>query len=426
MRLTCDFDVSDRLLPSFNMKNKNRAVRAQLSVGCKPGTPQPCQEEKAIYLLVCTAKNRAGNKYQLRNNIENFFTRFINEGKATIRLKKPEHDLILSKADPLILKSFLSIVRMASLGKPLDRGALSTLAPASAKQVEKPKSKMAVLKRKDYPVKDGFPKTLEQLAVNSCNLRRFDNRMLQLKSLRILDLSCNVIESLPSDLGKLATLNELRLCDNKISDFPVSLMQGSLQTSLHVLDLRQNKIKGLNPMFSNLCNLVNLKLDQNELVCLPPTIGKLRSLKYLTASKNKLKLLPADFAKLSLENVDLFGNDFVKDESTDVTDRLGFPTMVECAARAIKKLRIPYTMEDVPADLYRYLDSGKVCVCGQWCFRSFARFLNQIDLRLLSHTVVGLDNTGTTYAPLEGFLCSQVCLNKYSANPSAFWKLASR
>lgn len=43
---------------------------------------------------------------QVGGNIEAVFTKFVSEGKFTIRFKEPAHDLCV-KADPVLAKTFL-------------------------------------------------------------------------------------------------------------------------------------------------------------------------------------------------------------------------------------------------------------------------------------------------------------------------------
>ncbi|CAI9570488.1 unnamed protein product, partial [Staurois parvus] len=106
MRLQCEVEVINRMLPTFGMRNRGKGTRAVLSVGR--------QEEKgsglrgAIYLMICTLKDKAGSRYKLQENIENLFSKFLNEGKATVRLKEPAVDICLSKADVFNLKNFIS------------------------------------------------------------------------------------------------------------------------------------------------------------------------------------------------------------------------------------------------------------------------------------------------------------------------------
>jgi LRR-repeat protein 1 len=85
---------------------------------------------------------------------------------------------------------------------------------------------------------------------------------------------------------------------------------------------------------------VNLKFDNNEMEMLPPTIGRLNRLQFISACNNKLRVLPANFMKLRLESVDLFGNSFDAIENYQISaGSVDVPTLMECAARSIKKER---------------------------------------------------------------------------------------
>lgn len=121
MKLQCDVEVVNRMLPTFGLKNKGKPSRAVLSIG----KPDRSSQNHGLFLLICTAKDRSGSKYkaslppgplrqicspllfsrsssvcvslQLKENIEKFFTWFVEEGKATVRLKEPAIDICLSK-----------------------------------------------------------------------------------------------------------------------------------------------------------------------------------------------------------------------------------------------------------------------------------------------------------------------------------------
>uniref|UniRef100_A0A803U1E2 PIF1/LRR1 pleckstrin homology domain-containing protein n=1 Tax=Anolis carolinensis TaxID=28377 RepID=A0A803U1E2_ANOCA len=94
MRLPCEVSVSSRLLPSAGLRGPGRAIRAVLSLGRAAGGGSGAR------LLLSTARNRPGSHYQLRENVEHLFTKFVEEGKATVRLKEPAVDLHLSKVGP--------------------------------------------------------------------------------------------------------------------------------------------------------------------------------------------------------------------------------------------------------------------------------------------------------------------------------------
>ena len=56
------------------------------------------------------------------------------------------------QADPMELKGFLTVVRMALQGENLEKVTLSSLAPASAKAVEKLKTKMTIKSKENIPL----------------------------------------------------------------------------------------------------------------------------------------------------------------------------------------------------------------------------------------------------------------------------------
>ena len=216
---------------------------------------------------------------------------------------------------------------------------LSSLAPASAKQVEKPKTKLVVLRRADYPVTTGFPSSLTSLQVSSCMMKRIDSRMLRLYNLRSLDLSANHLKTLPDDFSSLPRLCELRLSDNHLEDLPTGLCTGPLSRTLNLLDVSGNRLKMLRQEFCCLEALVTLKLDSNQLKCLPHRLSAMSRLRFLSATGNKLQTLPASFTQLRLESLDLYGNEFIATGPASAIDRLQFPTLLECAAKAIHKHR---------------------------------------------------------------------------------------
>ncbi|XP_021557179.1 leucine-rich repeat protein 1 isoform X2 [Neomonachus schauinslandi] len=104
MKLHCEVEVVSRHLPALGMRNRGKGVRAVLSLcqqtprsqpragarGDRGGPHPPC-------LLISTLKDKRGTRYELKENIEQFFTKFMDEGKATVRLKEPPVDICLSK-----------------------------------------------------------------------------------------------------------------------------------------------------------------------------------------------------------------------------------------------------------------------------------------------------------------------------------------
>ncbi|NWR81854.1 LLR1 protein, partial [Centropus unirufus] len=312
------------------------------------------------------------------------------------------------------LKAFLGAVRLAHEGSASAALPLSTLVPAKTSEVEKPKTKMIITSRREYPLTKNFPCSLEHLQTSYCKLARLDTRVLGLKKLRKLDLSHNHIKQLPATLGDLTCLQELDLHDNHLESFSGALCSSSLQKSLRFLDLSQNKIKALPIQFCQLQELVNLKLDDNELIRLPFKIGQLDRLRFLSAARNHLPFLPSDFRKLSLENLDLFGNPFQQPNPLVPNVQLKIPlTLLESAARATLNHRIPYGCHLLPAHLCEDLEVAKTCQCGSACLSSFIQITVTMNLHHVAHTVVLVDNMGGTEAPIIRYFCSLGCYSQF-------------
>lgn len=414
MKLQCDVEVVNHMLPTFGMKSRGKGTRAVLSIGKHL---DKTAQRSNVYLLICTAKDRAGSKYKLKDNIEKFFTWFVEEGKATVRLKEPAVDICLSKADSNSLKNFLSAARLADRGSETGSLPLSTLTPVRARDVEQPKKKLTVLSKKDYPLTSSFPYSLEHLQVSWCKLSRVDMRMLSLKALRVLDLSNNHIKKLPATIGDLSCLSELNLRNNHLESFSEALCLSTLQKTLQLLDLTHNRLRTLPPQFCQLRELVNLKVDDNQLVYLPFNIGRLSKLRFLSAAHNHLCVLPMDFRNLSLENLDLFGNPFIQPNPRDHTIKLTFPLpLQELASRAVANLRIPYSPHLIPAHLCQDLEVAKTCNCGDVSICFYIRTCVSMNLHQVSHTVVLVDDMGGTDAPVHQYFCSLTCYSQFLDN----------
>ncbi|XP_005072859.1 leucine-rich repeat protein 1 [Mesocricetus auratus] len=413
MKLPCEVEVLSRHLPVLGLKSRGKGVRAVVSL-CQPPRSRGLQPlaraepGRGACLLVSTMKDKRGTRYELKENIEQLFTKFVDEGKATVRLKEPPVDICLSKANPGSLKSLLSAVRMAHRGCDVSIP-LSTPTPVKTSEFEKFKTKMVITSKKDYPLSKNFPYSLEHLQTSHCRLARVDMRMLCLKNLRKLDLSHNCIKKLPATIGDLTHLQELNLNDNHLESFAVSFCQSTLQKTLQSLDLSKNKIKALPVQFCQLQELRNLNLSDNELIHLPFKIGQLTNLRFLSAARNKLTNLPCEFKMLSLEYLDLFGNTFEKPGALPIV-KLQVPlTLLESCVQTVLSNRIPYGPHIIPFHVCRDLDTAKTCVCGRLCLESFIQGTTTINLHSIAHTVVLVDNVDRMEAPIISYFCSLTC-----------------
>lgn len=284
---------------------------------------------------------------------------------------------------------------------------LSPLQPSQKQHIEKPKAKLVIKSRGEYPIR-GFPDSLESVQAVGIALNRIDRRILQLRNIRNIDLSNNSIKNFPECI-KDVKLVELKLSGNKISEFPEVICCGEITKSLRVLDLARNQLTYLPNKFPSFKSLVQLRLDCNELQVLPRTFGKMSSLKYFSASNNKLVVLPPSFPKLALDSLDLFGNPFSASGLVRTCKNLSLPSLKELAGRVIKTNRIPYDPYTLPVVLCHFLDAAKKCLCGKPCMEAYLHYVATLNLHKVSGTITATDKNGTTSVPVEAFLCSAKC-----------------
>lgn len=235
MKLYCNVEVSNRVSSTNIIRRK--AQRSILAIG------RHTIKGNDLYLLWQTLQNKQGTKYKIDNNIEKIFNKFINQGKATIRLIEPPHDLII-QADMIQLKSFMHTLKLG-MSKQIDASilAISNLNPKCMTSV--PKIKVVVNKSSEYPTLEGFPRTTEELYLVGLNRKSFDRQILRLQSLRILNLSNNQISSVPKELGLLQHLQELNLSQNRLDKAVkwVWLDQPAIKNNLKLLDISSNMVR---------------------------------------------------------------------------------------------------------------------------------------------------------------------------------------
>lgn len=405
MKLLCDISVGNRLAPNI----KRKSVKSTLAL-CK----EPKSQE--FYIILFTAQNKNGTKYGLKDNIEKIFSRCVNEGKSTIQFKKPPHDIFI-KADTIQLKGFLHLLRQALEGKVTEKNltGMSGMAvtPISVKNI--PQKKLYITSRSEYPVR-GFPKSLEQLHINNIQRCSLDKGILNLIHLKLLDLSGNLIESLPEEINKLPCLTDLNICQNqfgKCNSRQWSWMGGHLSHTLKMLNISSNNLKYIPNEIVKLYSLVILHVDSNELTSFPSGIGRLQNLKILTASNNLISSLPGSVKRWRLQELDLTNNDYYQ-SSQNYKPPIVIPkpppicSLKEYAARKVLFLRIPYTPYDLPRTLVDYLDNAQYCICGKACFETFLKH-DQILLLDTITNVLNISSNGSAYIPINCCYCSRNC-----------------
>ncbi|XP_016837509.1 leucine-rich repeat protein 1 [Nasonia vitripennis] len=409
MKLTCNVEVYNRLANLAPNIARRKPQRSCLAIG------RQSVKNQEIHLLLQTPTNKNGTKYKVDNNIEKVFTRCINEGKATIRLKEPPHDINIS-CDPIQLKSFLHVLKLG-LSKKLDPAVL-TLSNLNPKPIKAPpKTKIVIKQTSEYPVLQGFPRTTEELCLAGLQRKSFDRQILKLQSLRILNLSDNNITSLPRELGTLAKLQELNVSGNQLGKGPISkwswLSCSNIAKNLRLLNLSNNQMSQVPEQINKLGGLVTLYLDNNLFSYLPPGIGSLNRLKFLYLAKNNLSHLPGSMRNLRLFELNVCDNKFDNNANKTLSVcNIKVPSLVDWAARVVLQSRTFYDASIIPYTLIQYLDKAKYCMCGAPCFDCFIRRFMSMNLSLITQSFKFSGTAGNDIL-FDCYFCSIRCVRKF-------------
>ena len=144
----------------------------------------------------------------------------------------------------------------------------------------------------------------------SCGLTLFPREIFELAdSLEILNLSGNLLTSLPDDLPKLHKLRVIFCSDNQFTDVPEVL---GLCPQLEMVGFKANQIQNL-PAIALPDKLRWLILTDNQLRELPAQIGRCQRLQKLMLSGNQLSHLPDEMAACAeLELLRIAANRFTQ------------------------------------------------------------------------------------------------------------------
>jgi len=427
-----------------------RPVRTLIALGIKPSVSLKTSLDPRVVLMMCTASNRSGIKFNLSSNIRRIDDRFLNRGKCTIELINPVKTIFISEADPLLLKLLLRTLRKvlsAKTNDELDKMSLThySLKPASPAQVYNLKEKMTISDKKSYPMKENFPSkssefmrcfptNLMELSVNEINLKKIDCRMLKLNRLVKLDLSSNNIAVWPESFKDLVNLKELNLANNKLAEVPMSFFK-SVSKKLCLLDLSNNLVRVVPRLISKLVNLVTLKLKNNQLRKLPVSIRSLKNLKYLDLIGNPdLGIMPASFLTFKLDHLSLSSQCFTSDASSviieDSTSKA--PTLTDLSLATLSesgfRSKISNSFDEIclPLELLECLDTIQHCSCGKVCFPSSSiRALIKTDPKFITHNFTSdsywlnwsAGMGSIAYLTCETLFCSKKCIELYRNQP---------
>lgn len=121
--------------------------------------------------------------------------------------------------------------------------------------------------------------------------------MGETKHMNVLILKNNRFREIPRITFTFTKLQVLDASDNFMKDIDMSL---STLTNMREIDISHNLLTGSLPCFwSNMPNLINLNISKNKVTAIPASIELAKSLMKLNVSENEITSLPATMGKLS-------------------------------------------------------------------------------------------------------------------------------
>ncbi|CAN9506414.1 unnamed protein product [Ophioblennius macclurei] len=152
-----------------------------------------------------------------------------------------------------------------------------------------------------------YSRSLEELLLDSNQLKELPKPFFRLLNLRKLGLSDNEIQRLPPEVANFMQLVELDISRNDIPEIPESI---KFCRALEIADFSGNPLSRLPDGFTQLRALAHLALNDVSLQTLPSDIGNLANLVTLELRENLLKSLPTSLSFLvKLEQLDLGSNE---------------------------------------------------------------------------------------------------------------------
>ncbi|KAG4068480.1 hypothetical protein HA402_004821 [Bradysia odoriphaga] len=421
MRVTCEAAVIDR---AVQPQPKCRLIKSIISLGYHSSD----QQNTEMFLLHENQLKKSGQRYRVALNIDKVFTKFLNEGKATISFKEPPHDLLI-QCDKIRLMAFMSSLRMGLSGDPNFNKSQKTESLAQPKLNGKKlpplkdtpftlknhvNRKMAVKKRSELD--KGIPRTVEDLTISDLGLHRFPSNILRLQNLSAINLSENNLTELPAGFGSLP-LRDINFAQNKLENSNFAwLKQDTIRMSLTSINLSENRIRHFPRCFLKLPKLKVIKLSNNEIERVPFAIRALKNLRELHINRNKLASLPDALRWIFFDVVDISDNPF---QGINVVSREEMVhricvrqniNLTEICLRRVVECRLPYTAATLPRSLIDVLDETPLCSCGTICFAT--PIIERWREAPINSSSTVKTSLVTAYA--DGTLCSLKCVKRYS------------
>ncbi|RCN43989.1 leucine Rich repeat-containing domain protein [Ancylostoma caninum] len=226
------------------------------------------------YLLhVATKAAPRGPQIEIApGNIKNVHRERVSAGRMSLVFVDPPVTLIVMKSIPAHLQRFLEKLLAILKGDDVSLKSLDKVKQSDFKAAIK-----SMKVTSDNLRGITYPPSLETLEVTSLALRSIDSRWFSLPLLTSLDLSCNRLGQADNFLkikliSKLTNLRVLSLERNEINALPPFFFD-LLPSSLLALNLSQNLLVSLPDSIVKAKSLQNLNLSHNLLTSLPRDIS---------------------------------------------------------------------------------------------------------------------------------------------------------
>lgn len=253
----------------------------------------------------------------------------------------------------------------------------------------------------NLPEELGQLENLTELTLSNNRLKCLPSSLGCLTFLQKLDLSHNLLTCLPDSLAKLASLKVLDCSNNQLTDVPVNLTEmlaleqlflrhnklqllpqlpasnlkelyfGNNQieeleveklaglAAISLLELRDNKIKGVPEQITLLSTLTRLDLTNNDIATLPASLSLLPNLKMLLLEGNPLRGIRRDLLTKGTSELLKYLRGRIKEEpekADEVPTAMTLPSQARVNVHNIKTLKVLEFSEkqadSIPDDLF--------------------------------------------------------------------------
>jgi GTPase SAR1 family protein len=334
-------------------------------------------EGYAIILVGCSTDPESANLSKISSAIRSFQAMAHQRGIRFLDDDDPSVDVTLEEIA-------FAVVRDASAS------AMELRAMRTVRFLDGTMGGSAALQSKQAERAGTYDRSNQGLLIFPSQLLRKHNDEKQ--SVTAIDLSNNVIDSLPTSIGLFPNLRVLQLSANEITSLPAELCK-ELQR-LEVLDLSKNRLTSLPSAISDLLSLNSLILGDNDLARLPIELGCLTGLQKLDLSNNRLdeKSFSQDFnwKRLSaLHTLDLRENLFESLPPLYLLKKLKTLRLEDNPLTTIPNSLVASAKKN-PKDLMAYLEDLYSGGEAPW---------NQVKLLILGKEAVGKTSLLRSFLP---------------------------